>query len=61
MTYNSVDGIKSVCESGVCWAENADVDLCQFFNDPCGGGGRNGGSVAPNPRGETPSKMDELM
>ena len=60
---NSVDGIESVCESGVCRAEDvdADVDLCRYFNYPCGEGGRNGGSVAPHPRGEAMSRMDEVM
>ena len=64
---NSVDGIESVCESGVCRAEDvdADVDLCRYFNYPCaeGEGGRKGGrSVAPHPRGEeATSKMDELI
>ena len=58
--HNSVDGIPSVCESGMCRAaeSDADIDLCQYFNYPCGGGGRN---VKPNPRDETMSKLDELI
>ena len=47
----------------MCRAEDADFDLCRYFNYPCGGGGggREAGGGAPKPRGEAMSKMDELI